>query len=735
MQPQKTSNPCNEGLGITSMVEAIVGSSPGHDSMSTPTELMELFLEDHKVVDAIAEKPVSNILEVDTQQHEVCVSDKASKGSVSTKNALILPVQPPSEPMLVIDQANAHIQSAFESEDTTSSKYHDYVIHQNAQPNITNVQFVHRADDYAPANSTSTSFDSFTGKTQDLGVELTYGQSQESMLPVTEDQASIADYQVIPDVVVQNSTTDLSEQQLVEMQPGLREQIKQAIEHYMPETPPSVATTSSVSAFQSSVSPGVNSGLGVDASINAQTLLTVSATHPLAAVLSGPEALKTLRARESGEGEDEVEVRCHCGNGIVGKDACYYCWPCNGVIYCDSCWSIAPPHTDRPRRANFMNPSGEKVVHEKSDPISARKIVEALRSDHSLEHQAMLHTADEDTTWFGTGRDPETGDTVFQDFGRYSRLMAESSRADLPLRYPALVSFVGQTGAGESSLIRLLVELHSLTETNPQVPVIGSTQRADLPTSGDVHLYADPNTSRTEQPILYADCEGLDGGEREPSGARIKSKKTLTEFTTRRTNSFARNIRRLHHTSEREILWATDNLTKSREYHVRHLYPRLLYTFSDVIVFVIKNPRVVESVIEQLLRWAADALETSSNQPVLPHAIIVLNAYDNASDPDLWEPGHSTTSLMASVSRAVHRNHNIRKFAEFWRQKGREIESVETLLLSYYSSNRVVRVPERGRPNLINGQVQRLYQEISDACEESRTSKHKLRMLLNSDDL
>ena len=109
-----------------------------------------------------------------------------------------------------------------------------------------------------------------------------------------------------------------------------------------------------------------------------------------------------------------------------------------------------------------------------------------------------------------------------------------------------------------------------------------------------------------------------------------------------------------------------------------------------------KNPRAIENVIEQLIDWAAAALETSSNQPVLPHAIIVLNVFDNTSDATLWDVNRSTIDLLDKVSRAVHQNHKLRKFAEFWRGVGRQIETVEMLLLSYYSSICVVRVPEKG---------------------------------------
>ena len=40
----------------------------------------------------------------------------------------------------------------------------------------------------------------------------------------------------------------------------------------------------------------------------------------------------------------------------------------------------------------------------------------------------------------------------------------------------------------------------------------------NMPTTGDVHLYADPGTGDTSKPILFADCEGMAGGEGAPMG-------------------------------------------------------------------------------------------------------------------------------------------------------------------------------------------------------------------------
>jgi hypothetical protein len=384
-------------------------------------------------------------------------------------------------------------------------------------------------------------------------------------------------------------------------------------------------------------------------------------------------------------GFDEDET-CNCGERRPSKDECYFCWPCNGTIFCKKCWNKCPPH-----RGGFGRSRGFPQVglpHEKSDPLVARRIFETLQSERNEEQQALLHDQDEDSCWFGTGKDGDTGETVFRDFGRYSRLLEELSSRRRLTRFPALVSFVGQTGAGKSSLIRLLIETLAPLESAPEVPIVGSSLHTHIPTSGDVHLYPDLSSFETNHPIFYADCEGLEGGERQPMGAR----KSKSNTPNPHTHSFTRYIRKQHHTSEREIMWATTGETTSREYHVRHLYPRLLFTFSDVIVFVMKNPRVIENVFEQLIDWAAAALETSSNQPVLPHAIIVLNAFDNTSDPALWNVDNSTADLLGKVSRAVHQNHKMRKFAEFWRGKGRQIETVEILLLSYYSRIRVVRV-------------------------------------------
>lgn len=138
--------------------------------------------------------------------------------------------------------------------------------------------------------------------------------------------------------------------------------------------------------------------------------------------------------------EDDSEI-C-CDDARTGKAQYSFCWPCN-TSFCDKCWSHQRAHKKRVQTVGG-------IPHEPTDPFVAKKIQHALEADLTDTEQAMLHVQDEDTAWFGAWKD-EKDDMVFQDYGRYATLMGENSTRQRRLRYPALVSFVGQTGAGKST--------------------------------------------------------------------------------------------------------------------------------------------------------------------------------------------------------------------------------------------------------------------------------------------
>ncbi|KAF3925728.1 hypothetical protein AA313_de0208129 [Arthrobotrys entomopaga] len=147
----------------------------------------------------------------------------------------------------------------------------------------------------------------------------------------------------------------------------------------------------------------------------------------------------------------------------------------------------------------------------------------------------------------------------------------------------------------------MLMELDYSGVQPYETPVVKSAACfGTLPTSGDVHLFCDPHTCKpdSDRPILYADCEGLEGGERTPLGSRTlkreKIQKKLSKLSDSKQEtkpSFLRRSRTIHQSSERELKWATTDTTRRREFVVSELYPRILYTFSDAVVFVIRETK------------------------------------------------------------------------------------------------------------------------------------------------
>jgi hypothetical protein len=146
--------------------------------------------------------------------------------------------------------------------------------------------------------------------------------------------------------------------------------------------------------------------------------------------------------------------------------------------------------------------------------------------------------------------------------------------------------------------------------------------------------------------------------------------------------------------------------------------------------------RTFEStVLSKLLGWASAAIEKSTNQPVLPHAIIALNSTDLGVEQKEWEVDFATEMLLSNVAEAANRDPKYRSYLDYWVSQGREVRTMKDLLECYYSSIRVVRIPRKGRYMLLEEQVGKLQQEIFSACSQSYSTKRRCRMLSNSEEL
>ena len=456
-----------------------------------------------------------------------------------------------------------------------------------------------------------------------------------------------------------------------------------------------------------------------------------------------------------------------CGICQNQVDSSSYCSGC-GHNFCDRCWSVQIAH----RPGSVADPP-----HERSDPEITKRLQGILTPSKNPDTQKQLHLEDSETTWLRYVRAGLPQEPELEEDARYKKLMQDSFTLEWMERWPHLVSFIGQTGKvpvnlctlhllssvgdGKSTIIKMLIELQKIsgghsTDDMP-TPVVGSLGTS-IPTSADIHLYADPESQYTQFPRIYADCEGLTGGEKTPMAHRAAE-------VIMSHNEFKKDLRldveyskklqqRAQAAQRRKFGFAHSEETRKREYVVREFYPRLLYTFSHVVVFVLHNERSVsnlsfhsahllymlrpcrtfESGFVRLLEWAATSIESATNQSVLPHAIIVLNKCPILLKDEDFDIDVATERLLSDADQTLVVNHDVARLVRRW-QGLRNVTYAKDLIKCYYSSFKVVRVPERGRYKLMNQQIKRLQDQISFCCQGSHEGKLLARRDLNADEL
>ncbi|OAL18149.1 hypothetical protein AYO22_10926 [Fonsecaea multimorphosa] len=340
----------------------------------------------------------------------------------------------------------------------------------------------------------------------------------------------------------------------------------------------------------------------------------------------------------------------------------------------DACADCERSHVHAAHKAKTTNLGNRSHVKEdRATILMIRSILEPPMDPQEIRN---LHDKDQGTRWFGVVKSSDGRKSEFYDFGRYGQMMLDSRPLGGAARYPKLVSFIGDTYAGKSTIVKALVSHGGLLSTEAdrnslQTPVPGSRANEGTATSEGVHLYADPEHLEVAMPILYADCGGLNAG--------------------------------------------------TREYAVTNFYPGCLYTFSDAIVFVQRNPNQLHITYKYLVDWAKRSVEKSLNQPILPSAIVVLNAVEVADVEGITTTEPDLRELARNFAPEGHRR------GLFARE----------LLECYYRSVRVIRIPAKSSEpyNLINNQILQLREEIVSVCQTAHYEKSIKRRLANADDL
>ncbi|KYQ91383.1 patatin family protein [Tieghemostelium lacteum] len=172
-----------------------------------------------------------------------------------------------------------------------------------------------------------------------------------------------------------------------------------------------------------------------------------------------------------------------------------------------------------------------------------------------------------------------------------------------------MVSFIGPTGTGKSTLIS------PLSYMTGEYPIPGN-QGSTVSTSSDISSYT--GTLQIEGKninYLITDSEGIGG-----SVIPLKHPITNQKLEKNELEEFGRN----------------------REIFVKISYPRLLYMFSDVVVYTFVGVNQKGTITEQL-KEISKISASSTNKTTKPHLIIVFNLVAKAG---LKEVSESTKDFM-----------------------------------------------------------------------------------------
>jgi len=303
------------------------------------------------------------------------------------------------------------------------------------------------------------------------------------------------------------------------------------------------------------------------------------------------------------------------------------------------------------------------------NPFPSLFVEAVMHSETNAQTLQRLHEKDKLARWFSVKMDEDCPELWLYD--RFIRLCdpGRTGNRDTENHYPTFISFIGNTSAGKSTIVRAMLLLGLLNSgkisNNPGAKALGLVREAKKgerympvarsgntehmidPTTFGVHLYPDedpatesmgrslspdPPRATSSQaarfPLLFADCEGFGAGTATTSAIKLTEQQEENESAA----PGRPGIIKLPITAP-----CYSNGSKNG---VDLFYARILYAISDVIVFVTKSDQTIKVDLTRVLEWASTAVRKSYNQPSRKTLIIVRNM-ERASS----ESGYSTETL------------------------------------------------------------------------------------------
>lgn len=275
-------------------------------------------------------------------------------------------------------------------------------------------------------------------------------------------------------------------------------------------------------------------------------------------------------------------------------------------------------------------------------------VQDVLHSEDEPEKLRQLHEQNAETRWFNIrNRNSQPMLHVYDRFGPLCESVVGGS-GGASKSFPTVVSFIGKSGVGKSTLIRAMLLLGNLDLQKVQadeislptanqsrmqafrkarllqgaMPVTRSGHISHLidPTTLGVHLYRDGGDSsaphsNSDDFTLFTDCEGFFTGATQTNAERLTADKSRTLVNEDTTES---NL------LYREPVTA-DCYTKHGQEGAELYYAKFLYSVSDVVVFVTNEDQNITRLLVSALEWAAAAILHSVNYPSRKTLIIVRN--------------------------------------------------------------------------------------------------------------
>ncbi|KAE9378224.1 FabD/lysophospholipase-like protein [Stipitochalara longipes BDJ] len=296
--------------------------------------------------------------------------------------------------------------------------------------------------------------------------------------------------------------------------------------------------------------------------------------------------------------------------------------------------------------------------------------------------------------------------------------------------YPRLVAFFGDTGMGKSTIIKNLIR-HLTSSKAFDVPVVGSRAEAQNSTSAGVHIYMDPDTFRHERPIVYVGIRSNTVAHEAQPVALIQPDLAEEVVLDRALKTKPQPL------SSMPLPWAEHVSKPWRSVVSEKIYPRFLYIFSDVVCYVSGNSRTAEDDMAQLVNWAHDAHDFTTNQGVKPGLLYIINQ-DNHSNLEDWRNVEYATKC---VLEKLRKSKRFATEQELWSSRGRKVTTADQLLRCYYSSLKVVFIPQFLPKDPICEaddlwkQYRLLYREVNGLSWSSSEHRKEARVLFNLETL